>query len=348
MLGDFKDMPESFKRRRVGLAGTADAPVEHIALGGDTLALVAGDGLRFLSLDAAGAAREAGAHRLGWSPAGVSLSPSGAYALLRDATQDRLAVYDRARGANAFEFERTSEKQYPVPGALASVGGDEVLLVSPRVHELEAYYLKDSTLAFRVSCGYPEAASQFVFTHLRPHGREAGTLFALGYFLAEMMDSLVTFSFDGLAGDPLAAARELRERKLINDYANRLAVGPCGDDCAVFFRDPGDYETPSEDDDEDEEQGELWNFRGLYVRRVSDGGLVERLEYDAPVVTGSPIFATGQFYVVGCPDRVELLPRAGVEGEAVSLACRSLSLDPARRRLALLDEAGDVQIIEVP
>lgn len=341
-------MPESIERRRVGLAGVADAPVEHIALSGDALALVAGDALKLLSLADAGEARVVASHRLGWTPGGVSLSPSGGHALLRDATQDRLALYDLARGASVLEFKRTSEKQYPVPGALASFGGEEALLVSPSVHELEAYYLKDLTRVFRAPCGYPEAASQFVFTHLRPHGADAGTFFALGYFLAEMMDSLVTFSFAELAADPLAAARELRERKLINDYSDRVAVGPCGTDCAVFFRDPGDYETPSEDDDDDEEQGELWNFRGLYVRRISDGRLVERLEYDAPIGTGAPIFATEQFYVVGCHDRVELVPRAGVAGETVSLPGRGVSLDPARRRLAMLDEAGDVQIIEAP
>jgi hypothetical protein len=42
------------------------------------------------------------------------------------------------------------------------------------------------------------------------------------------------------------------------------------------------------------------------------------------------------------------VPRAGVAGEAVSLPGRGVSLDPARRRLALLDEAGDIQLIEVP
>lgn len=341
-------MPESFKSRRVGLAGVADAPVTDIALGGDTLALVAGDELRLLSLDASGEARVASAHRLGWSPAGVSLSPSGAYALLRDATQDRLVVYDLARGANALQFERTSEKQFPVPGALASVGADEVLLVSPRPYELEAYYLKDSTRVFGARCGRPELHSQFVFTHLRPHAVDADTFFAFGYFDGEM-DTLFTLSFAELAADHSAAARALRERKPVNDYADRVAVGPCGSDCAVFFRDPGDYETPSEDDDEeDENQGELWNFHGLYVRRLSDGSLVERVEYDAPIRTGAPIFATGQFYVVGCPDRVELVPRAGVAAEAVSLPGRGVSIDPARRRLAMLDEAGDIQIIEVP
>ena len=344
-------MSESIKRSLVGLAGLFDAPVNHIALSGDTLVLVAGDELRLVSLADAGDPRVVAAHGLGWTPGGVSLSPSGRYALLRDAELSRLAVYDLARGASALEFRRTSEKQYPVPGALASVNGEEVLLVSPRPHELEAYYLKDMTRAFNAPCGGP-GGPRFIFTHLCPHGGDAGTFFALGYFLAEMMDSLVSFSFAELAADPSAAAREMRERRLINDYADRIAVGPCGSDCSVFFRDPDDNESPSEDDDEDDEEEQarpdVWNFRGLYIRRLSDGGLVERLEYDAPIPTGAPIFATEQFYVVGRHDGVELLPRAGVAGEAVFLPGRGVSLDPARRRLALLDEAGEVQVIEVP
>lgn len=344
-------MEESIKRSRVALAGVANAPVNHIALGGDALALVAGDELRLVSLADAGGPRVVAAHGLGWSPGGVSLSPSGRYALLRDADQSRLAVHDLARGATSVEFAATSEKPYPLPGVLATVGGEEVLLVSPRAHQLEAYYLKDSARAFLAPCGYPESPMPFVFTHLHAHGADARTVFALGYFLAEMMDSLATFSFEELAADPTSAARELRARARINDHAARIAAGPCGTDCAVFFRDPDDNETPSdddEDDDEETERGELWNFRGLYVRRISDGGLVERVEYDAPVVTGAPIFATERFYVVGCHDRVEFVPRAGVAGEAVSLPGRGVSIDPSRRRLAMLDEAGDVQIIEVP
>ncbi|HEX8281833.1 MAG TPA: hypothetical protein VF588_00525 [Pyrinomonadaceae bacterium] len=347
-------MQESIKRSRVGLA---DPTVKYVALGGDALALVAGDELRLVSLAGAGDPRVVSAHRLGWSPGGLSLSPSGRYALLRDADESRLALYDPARGATALEFFRTSEKPYPVPGALASVGGEEVLLVSPRPYELEAYYLKDMTRAFLAPCNYPKSPLPFVFTHLHTHGADARTVFALGYFLAEMLDSLATFSFEELAADPSAAARELRGRGRINDHADRLAAGPCGTDCAVFFRDPGDNETPDEEDDrddeedeEDEERGELWNFRGLYVRRVSDGSLVERLEYDAPIATGAPIFATERFFVVGREDGVELLPRAAAEAvdAAAMIPGRVYGLDHARRRFAVLDEAGDVEIIEVP
>jgi hypothetical protein len=339
-------MPNLITRYRVERETTGQGPISCLALRGEQLAVVAGDELRIIALSGAGAAHARGEYQLGWTPGRVALSPSNGYALLRDIRESRLVVYDLTRGAAVAEFNRSDAKPYPLPGVITAVGAEEVLLVSPRVYELEAYRLRDMTRAFAATS---RDLSPFVFTHLYALNRDADTFFALGFHLDDMPDTLATFSLRELSGGA-SLADELRQRRRINDRAYRIAVGPCGSERAVFFRDPQGDETPSDEDEDEGEEGpgDVWNFSGLYVRRVSDGGLVERFEYDAPVKTGAPIFATGQAVVVAFPDRVELVPRPGVAGEVSALPCRNSSLDPDRRRVALLDEGGAVEIIEVP
>ena len=83
--------------------------------------------------------------------------------------------------------------------------------------------------------------------------------------------------------------------------------------------------------DEDEiDDNPLYGFNGIYVRRLTDCAVLERVAYDAPIDTGAPLMATRDAIVVVRRDGVDLIER-GTPAPAIQ------SLTSADRRRYLLE-----------
>lgn len=343
MLTKATTVLEPLRRNPIALEKLASGPLLQLAVQGDRLAVVVGERLLVLSgLDGKTPA-VVFSRDLAWPLARVALSSSLRYLLLVSATRSELEMWDLAKDRVAAHVTAPPGERQMYASAIVSSSDQDVLLVSRERMVLEGYFLPDMQRRLRADCTSPVA---FVFTGLVPM-RDADTVVALGYHFSEGKDSLLTLSLRAMLQDAQAAAREAVERKRVNDYAYRLAAGVCGIDAVVIFRDPEEDESPDEKEDA-AGNTDIWSVRGLYARRLADNKLLERIDYDAPIETGAPIFATDTVVVVGCPDRVEIIPRGGSEGEVESIPTRAHAFDSEGGRIALVTKEGELQLLQLP
>src|SRR4029077_4287767 len=115
------------------------------------------------------------------------------------------------------------------------------------------------TPVFTVNCRTPLA---YHFAALVPMA-DRDTIIALGNQASESKDSFYRFSLELCVRDPDVAGLMEPTKNQPADYAHRLAVGPCGSDALVAFRDPEDDEALDEDEIP---RDALHGFKGLYVR----------------------------------------------------------------------------------
>jgi hypothetical protein len=275
---------------------------------------------------------------LHWPARRLELSRTGRFLLAESRTGDALEVWDLEHDRVAARFGAADARRSTVTGAF--LPDADVVVVSPSQYELEAYALQDTTRLFAGDTRQPRA---FAFERIVP-ASDGDTLAAVGHYFAEMRDSLLILSITRLTSDPDAAGAATVARKPFHDYADRLAVGPCGPDELVVFRDPGDSEEPEEDEDEVDDS-DLFGYRGLYIRSLSHGGIVERIPYDGPLDSGDPLFATPRLIAVGSRDGLDLVKRGTRTPDVERIPAVAIALDPVQSRVAYIERSGMLQII---
>jgi hypothetical protein len=231
------------------------------------------------------------------------LSPSG-HRLLVDgpdaASCELISVDD---GAVLARFARDPDDRQTVNTSfLVDRAGEDIAIVSRQALVLEGFRADDATPVFRIECRTPIAyyfADPVVML-------DGDTIIALGQQPSESKDSFYRFSLALCRDAPETAGRMELAHTEPSEYAYRVAVGPCGRDALVAFRDPRGREVLDEDEIHD---NPLFGFHGLYVRRLTDCAVLERVLYDAPIQTGAPIMATRDAIVVVRGDAVDLLER---------------------------------------
>ena len=154
------------------------------------------------------------------------------------------------------------------------------------------------------------------------------------------LDTLDALAFTSFDFEPSAVAPMRRVAVGIEDRAWYAAAGACGTDQVVCFRDP----QGEEDDDDDE----LYGFCGLYVRRLSDGTLLERIDYDAPVRVDSALCGTDDVIAVHVNDRLDIVPRAGARCVRSTAPVAACALDGLRGRVAIVDTDGRLRVASLP
>jgi len=100
----------------------------------------------------------------------------------------------------------------------------------------------------------------------------------------------------------------------------------------------------AEQEEDEEPLDEVDNFRGLYVRQLSNTRFVERISFDAPIQSGTPIFGTKTSIVIVCPDCLKIVPRRIGHFEMITLP-GAFVIDPMHGRAARI--IGDGQMIEI-
>jgi hypothetical protein len=155
------------------------------------------------------------------------------------------------------------------------------------------------------------------------------------------MFTAVDFSLAALARDPDAAQQALRGGRLY-DQGYCLALGWCGPQQVVVYRDPEDAEEP--EDAEGSGQEDVCGLRCLYVRRLTDGALLQRMAHQAPLVSGAALRGTSHMLLLACPDRIELVPRCE-DGTPFCLPARAAAIDRFSLRALLIDPAGKPTLV---
>jgi hypothetical protein len=173
---------------------------------------------------------------------------------------------------------------------------------------------------------------------------DGDTVIALGNQTSEGKDSFYRFSVDLCLHDPDRAGRMEATSREPADYAHRLAAGPCGSEALVAFRDPEDDEGLDEDESPPDA---LHGFKGLYVRRLGDLEVMERIPYDAPLSTGAGIMGTADAIVIDRGRGVDLVERGQGDHPAsiTSLGDATYVLEPASGAVYAVRPGAEVEVI---
>lgn len=317
-------------RQRVELAGIDLARVRLAALAGDVMAFASDRTLRVHA-----GMRGQREWPLPWTPGALALSPSGAFALIVSAQSERGTVIDVRTGATLLDVGRAGGRPGSIVATFAATPGGELLVISRERFVLEALTLPACDALFRVESHVPQP---FAFDSLHAM-LDDDTVVAIGHGESESKDSLATISLRALAADAGWLSRELARRTRPWDYAYRLAAGPWGRDGLVAFRDPEDDELA---DEETLSSGhDVEGFRGFYTRRLADGALIDRIDVDAPIGSGAPLFATQDTIAVGASGQVLLLARR-TDMKTTTADARVYAFDERGGRILTL--TGDAEL----
>jgi hypothetical protein len=329
------------KRDAPRLPGTPTA----VGLRGDRLVAVAEDGGTAVAVQAQDGSWRVERVQLALSDAigQLILSRSGQFVLARSRTRDRAVVYDLESGTAIVEVTGKPDVTGSAVTALTSAAGREFVLVSTVGGKVRGHELPGGALMF------DSTAPQFVFEHFVPVGG-GETLIALGHYLSEGRDSLLTLSMTSLLDDGGSLQRVVNERPGFDDYAYAVAAGPCEPDALVIYRDPEDAERIDEDEEDEEvlaRRRDVYGLHGFYFRDLESGALLGQIPTARGIVTGTELFATKCTIVIARDDRVEILDRRDPAAAPVTLTGSVHGLDPERGRVATVTPGGVLEIHDV-
>jgi len=336
-------MALTIERRRItARAPTADELVAtHIA--GGRAAFVRRDGqIQIVDLDSGAPVRSL----IRPDATSVLLSPSGRHLLVRGPrglSRELISVDD---GASLVTFQRIGRLPQTVSAAfLVDRAGDEIVLLSREDLVLEGFRAVDAAPVFRIECRRPIA-----YYFATPVAMLDGdTIIALGSQPSESKDSFYRFSLALCRDDPAAAARMDPANTAPAEYAYRVAVGPCGRDALVAFRDEqGDEQEDDTLDDDEVNEDPLHGFSGLYVRRLADRVVVDRISYDAPIRSGAPLMATADAVIVARGDQVDVIARGAPEPDVLAITAgpgARYLLEPTTGTIFEVNASGQIEAI---
>ena len=294
-------MPLTIERRQLQAQAPAREHLRQVSVKGDRAAFLQTDGrIDVVSLETG--------ERI-WSrttrsePAHVRLSRTGRHLLVFAADRLSCELWSVDQGVRIAGFEREGRTPQPLTVSfMVDRAGRELFLLSRKDMVLESFAAHDATRIFSVDCRNPLA---YHFTALVPMA-DGDTVIAIGCQASEGKDSFYRFSLGLCVSDPDLSGRMEATNREPADYAYRVAAGPCGSDALVAFRDPEDDETL---EDDERPRDALHSFKGLYVRRLGDLEVVERIPYDAPLATGAILMGTEDAIVVDRGREVDLVER---------------------------------------
>jgi hypothetical protein len=135
-----------------------------------------------------------------------------------------------------------------------------------------------------------------------------GRLALIGEFFSDPQPAVVTIEIATLVTDPDVVQRAIEQKPPVWDRATVLAAGPCGIHAAVL-------RIPNEDEvidpgDEADDYPELWGFRGIYVRDLSTGKILERHPYTGIASSGAPIVGSAEWIAVQVWGGIDFVDRS--------------------------------------
>ncbi len=272
------------------------------------------------------------------------LAPSGRRVVIHGREKLSCELVSVDDGASLVSFQRIGRRPQTVNASfLVDPSGSDVMLLARQDYVLEGFRADDASSVFRIECRDP-----IVYYFTDPVAMLDGdTIIALGLQPTESKDSFYRFSLALCRDDPETAGRMDPAHTAPAEYAYRVAAGPCGTDALVAFRDAGEHEDP---DDREISDDPLYGFTGLYVRRLGDGEVLDRIRYDAAIETGAPLMGTRDAIIVARDDEVDILDRGLPEPDFSTLRAgpggRYL-LEPSTASVYEVSANGEIHAITV-
>jgi len=336
-------MALTIDRRRLAAHAPAASELVTAHIAGGRAAFARRDGnIAVVDLDT-------GAYVRSWlrpSATSVVLSPSGRRLLVHGPNALSCELLSLDDGASLATFQRIGRQPQTVNASfLADRSGDEILLLSREDFVLEGFRAADAAAVFRIECRRP-----IVYYFADPVAMLDGdTIIALGSQPSESKDSFYRFSLALCRDDPAAASRMDPANTAPAEYAYRVAVGPCGRDALVAFRDEqGDEQEEDTLEDGEVHEDPLHGFSGLYVRRLADLVVLDRIAYDAPIRSGAPLMATADAVIVGRGAEVDIIARGVPEPDVLTITAgpgARYLLEPTTGAIFEVNASGQIEAI---
>ncbi|WP_290051603.1 hypothetical protein [Amycolatopsis solani] len=322
----------------IAVLGQADARLTALAAAGDVLATCVGRRVEVSTgLDAGRLVPNSS-----WvQPDDVgtlSVAPSGRFLLLRSAAGDAIEVRPTDGAPPLVRLAGDLPGRPTTAAAIAATPDGELLISSTERNRLQVRRLATGELLRDELVREPRG---FFFSSLVPM-LDGDTVIAIGYYADETKDSLVALSLRRLLTED-GYLLPTFHRPALQDYAYRLAAGPCGPAVAAFYRDPEDDEDPEDDDEDDPNRLDVAGIRGLYLRRLSDRAVLGTAPVDLAVPTGVTLAGTEHHVVLALSEGALVVPRSGAAGTLVPAA--HVAVDPRSGRSVLAATDGRLRLL---
>lgn len=264
---------------------------------------------------------------LGYRPGTLSLSASRAFLMLGNGAGNWFEVRDT----------KTADAVAEVAGpdafsaTFAALDGMDVLISAARVGRIDVIGLPDGEALARTELAQPKP---FIVDDMVPIG-DGSNLAIVGHpFL------------DGYARQMFVPTSLLQEggRGFATKLEETLAkpgfydagVGPCGWEDVVVHQGAGRWGQP-----------ENVAEKGLTVRRLANGEVLEKVPCDHLIGSRQGLMGTSLVVAFGADGGVHLLPRKGLSAERLFLPARAVSFDQEAGRVALATAESQIHVVEL-
>jgi hypothetical protein len=263
----------------------------------------------------------------------LKVSPDGRALLLYGASAGRVWSWNDREGLRLLASAMQSRDAFGC--GFVDIGGHLLLLVAQ--HGVLRGISSDGEQAFTANMRSPHSFLPRIFVPL-PGGRLA----LLGSMFGDPQDTIVTVAIDALVQGGDCVQRAIGEGLPVSDRAVDIAVGPCAPDHTVVFRDP-EEEEDSGDDQEPEELGDVFGFRGIYVRDLNTGALVERHAYAGRA--GTELAADRKWIAIQVAGGIDLMRRGSGEVKEIR---EPAVLDPVSLKIARIQQdANNFDVVPI-
>jgi hypothetical protein len=265
-----------------------------------------------------------------WDLEHHELTPDGRYLLARGDDGRRVGVWDVRSGHRILDVPGDGARRRSLRASVGAIAGEPHAFVASRARPraLTLVRLRDGEPR-----GWLSTSGMVGFGVERVIPLAGDWLAVHGHGDAEPFDTVVAIPAGAVLDDVEALQAALREHPSVKEWGYHLAIGPAGPGCAVVYRDA----EWSYDDDRPENPDEA--FRGLAIRDLAAGRVLQRFSYDGPVSNLATIGADAAAIAIAGDGYVDVVARDG--GAVRRIA--AFALDPHRLEVARLD--GDEIVI---
>jgi len=265
---------------------------------------------------------------LGYRPGSLSLSPSRAFLLLGNGAGNWFEVRDTKTDHPATEVCGPDA----FPATFAALDGVDVLVSAARAGRIDVVSLPDGEALARTELASPKP---FVVDDIVPLG-DGNDLAIVGHPFLDGYARRMFVPTSAIQAGGRAFGTKLEET-LAKPGCYDAGVGPCGWEDVVVHQGAGRWgqpENPAE--------------KGLTVRRLATGEILEKVPCDQPIGVRQGLMGTSLAIAFAADGGVHVLPRQGLAGaEPVFLPARAASFDQEAGRVALATVESQVHVVEL-
>lgn len=209
----------------------------------------------------------------------------------------------------------------------------EILILS-----LDHYLLEIIDLASMETLFEFDSKNGSCFLYQALNATKNGFIYGTGFLRGESMDTFFLYdisTFIDTKKEPVAIEK-------FEDYSGFIKAGPTIHDNLIVYR---DHEGLEEDyDEEDYDENPLLKFKGIYLRQISSGTIINKYPISASQKI-QKIHATDQAFILVYKEHLEIIARSTPSTPASIFSFKAYSWDEINQQLLILNQEDQFKLI---